>query len=236
MKEKISDKHCSRQSKRKPKLLVLACTVMEREIRRFENGRIEFKFLDYGLHHTPENMAKALQEEIDRASGGDHDGIVLGYGLCSNGVVGVHSPKQTLVIPRIHDCITLFLGSPKYYREESTRQPGTYYLTPGWIEKGQTPLSKFKSYAKSYDEETARWVIHEEMKNYTRIALIDTGVYSLEAYRRAAQENAKFLGVSYEELRGLPQLFEALICGPWENNFLILKGGSSIQQEMFLEL
>jgi len=221
---------------RDPKLLVLACAVMEKEIQQFQNGRVEFKFFDYGLHRTPENMSKALQFEIDQASREDYNGIILGYGLCSNGVVGVHSRKQALIVPRIHDCITLFLGSVESYQRESTEYPGTYYLTPGWIEKGQTPLSKYESYAKSYDEETARWVLHEEMKNYTRIALIDTGVYPLEPYRKIAHQNAEFLGIFCQELKGFPTFFKALVSGPWERDFLILEKGQSAQQEMFLDI
>jgi hypothetical protein len=218
------------------KLLVLACAVMEKEIRLFQNGRVEFKFFDYGLHRTPENMAKALQGEIDQAYQKDYDGIILGYGLCSNGIVGIYSQSHPLIIPRIHDCITLFLGSIKSYREQSTEYPGTYYLTPGWIEKGQTPISKFESYAQSYDEETARWVLHEEMKNYTRIVFVDTGVYDLEPYRKIARQNADFLGISYEELKGSPTFFKDLISGPWEKDFLILAKRQSVEQEMFLDL
>jgi hypothetical protein len=227
---------CLIKGRRNPKLLVLGCAVMEQELRRFQNGQAEFKFLDYGLHRTPENMTRALQEEINQVQDKDYDGIVLGYGLCSNGIVGLHSSKHSLIIPRIHDCITLFLGSPEAYRMQSAEYPGTYYLTPGWIEKGQTPISKYESYAKSYDQETARWVLHEEMKHYTRIVLIDTGVYPIEPFRAVAKENAKFLGVAYMELQGSPQLFKELICGPWNHNFLIVKEGRPIQQEMFLDL
>jgi len=231
-------KECQIKGRKNPKLLILGCAVMEQELRQFQNGQTEFKFFDYGLHRTPENMAKSLQTEIDRASEGDYDGVVLGYGLCSNGIVGVQSQNKPLIIPRIHDCITLFLGSPESYREQSAKHPGTYYLTPGWIEKGQTPISKYESYAQSYDEETARWVLHEEMKNYTRIAFIDTGVYplELEPYRKIAHQNAEFLGINYEELPGSPLLFKELVCGPWGKDFLIVEKGQSIQQEMFLDL
>ncbi|MBM4277469.1 MAG: DUF1638 domain-containing protein [Deltaproteobacteria bacterium] len=134
--------------------------------------------------------------------------------------------------PRLYYSI---LGSTEAYRVQSSENPGTYYLTPGWIEKGQPPLSKFRSYAQSYDEETAKWVLHEEMKHYIRIALIDTGVYPMELYRSVAKENAEFLGVVFEELQGSPQLFRELICGPRERNFLILERGQSVQEEMFLD-
>jgi hypothetical protein len=219
-----------------PKLLVLACAVMEREISKFQNGQVDFKFFDYGLHRTPENMGKALQGEIDQASEENYDGIILGYGLCSNGTVGIHSQKKQLIIPRIHDCISLFLGSPESYKEQAKQYPGTYYLTTGWIDKGETPISKFNSYAQSYDEETARWVLHEEMKNYTRIVFIDTGIPHSEPYRKIAYQNANFLGISYVEMKGSPKLFKDLVIGPLEKDFLVLPKGQSVEQEMFLDL
>lgn len=224
------------ERRKKKKGLVLACSVMEREIRQFQNGRLEFKFLDYGLHRTPENMAQALQLEINKVSEKDYEEIILGYGLCSNGIVGITSKKHRLIIPRIHDCISLFLGSVESYQKQSKEFPGTYYLTPGWIEKGQTPISKFKSYAQSYGEETAKWVLHEEMKHYTRIVFIDTGVYPPEPYRKIAIENAEFLGVSYEELRGSPDLFKKLLQGPWNGDFLIIEKNQCVKQEFFLDL
>jgi len=236
MREALLDNGQVDRKQSNPKLLILGCAVMERELRQFQNGRVEFKFLDQGLHRTPQNMTKILQTEIDQPCEEEYNAIVLGYGLCSNGIVSVHSQKHTLVVPRIHDCITLFLGSPEYYRQESAKQPGTYYLTPGWIEKGQTPISKYESYVRSYDEETATWVLHEELKHYTRIALIDTGVYPLEPYRKIARQNAEFLGINYEELPGSPLLFKELVCGPWGKNFLIVEKGQSVQQEMFLDL
>jgi hypothetical protein len=219
-----------------PKLLVLACAVMEQEIRRFQNGRVDFKFLDYGLHRTPESMSKVLQIEIDQVHEGEYDGIVLGYGLCSNGTAGVCAHKFSVIIPRIHDCISLFLGSPESYQEQSKQHPGTYYLTPGWIEKGETPISKFNFYAQSYGEETARWVLHEEMKNYTRILLINTGVYEIEPYQKIARQNAEFLGIAYQELKGSPIFFKTLVEGPWRKDFLVMEKGHSIRQDMFLDL
>lgn len=216
--------------------LVLACAVLEREIRQFQNGGTEFKFFDFGLHRTPQNMVNALQTEIDQASKEGYDRVILGYGLCSNGVVGIIARDVPLVIPRVHDCITFFLGSVGSYTEESSRHPGTYYLTPGWIDKGQTPITKFESYAQSYGEETAKWVLHEEMKNYTRILFIDTGVCEIESYRDIARQNAEFLGISYQEVKGSPTFFKELLMGPLEKDFLIIEKGQSIQQEMFLDL
>jgi len=218
------------------RLLVLACAVMERELLPFQNSGVNFRFFDYGLHLTPGNLTRVLQREIDQVPGEAYDGIALGYGLCSNGVVGLQATNHPLVIPRVHDCISLFLGSPDRYREEATKHPGTYYLTPGWIEKGETPISKYNAYARSYNEHIAGWVLHEEMKHYTRILLIDTGISPLSGYREIARKNAEFLSISFQELRGTPDLFQRLVTGCWGKDFLIVDRGSCVNQEMFLEL
>ncbi|MCX8117720.1 MAG: DUF1638 domain-containing protein [Desulfobacterota bacterium] len=209
---------------------------MEREFRRFQDGKTEFVFLDYGLHRTPEQMGQAIQREIEKVSSQPYEGIVLGYGLCSNGIVGVSSTFHPLIIPKVHDCISLFLGSVESYQRQSKEHPGTYYLTPGWIEKGQTPISKYESYEKAYGKETARWVLNEEMKHYTRIVFIDTGVYPPDPYRAVARQNAEFLGISFEELKGSPDLFRKLVQGPWDRDFLLIRPHQTVEQEMFFDL
>lgn len=217
------------------KRLVLACEVMERELRQFENDRIDFRFFDYGLHRTPESMGQVLQKEIDRIAAEDYGAIVLGYGLCSNGIVGIVSRKQPSIVPRIHDCISLFLGSSEAYRFQAEKFPGTYYLTPGWIDKGETPLSKYESYSRSYDPQTALWILQEEMKHYTRLALIDTQVTSMKPYQARAREDAAILKLDYEEMEGSSALFQELLCGPIDGKFLIIERGHPISQEVFLD-
>jgi len=51
--------------------------------------------------------------------------------------------------------------------EEHKKEPGTYYLTQGWIEEGKSPLGIYQEYCQRYDQETAEWVIKQELKNYT---------------------------------------------------------------------
>ncbi|UCF86415.1 MAG: DUF1638 domain-containing protein [Desulfobacteraceae bacterium] len=48
--------------------------------------------------------------------------------------------QQRLIVPRCHDCITLFLGSCAAYCEAIKARSGTYYLIPGWIEEKRDQL------------------------------------------------------------------------------------------------
>ncbi len=121
---------------RKARRVVIACRVMEPELTSVlsEGGAgddvPEIIYLDQVLHRTPGKLLSLVQEKIDKAAQ-TASRIVLGYGLCSNGVVGVTARQQGLIIPRCHDCIGLFLGSPARYQEIFHSKPGTYYLTPG---------------------------------------------------------------------------------------------------------
>jgi len=217
------------------KYLIIACNIMKEELLRVESDGISFVFLEQSLHRTPQKMKEVIQGEIDRADETwDGDAIVLSYGLCSNGIVGVKSKRNTIVIPRAHDCISLFLGSPSKYLEEHGKEPGTYYLTKGWIEEGKSPLGIYREYVPRYGEETAEWVIREELKNYTRIALIDTGLGLKETHREHAKENARFLNLRYEEIKGSLEFFERMLKGAWERDFVFLKPGEEVTQDLFL--
>lgn len=218
------------------KYLVIACNIMKDELLRFRTNGVSFVFLEQSLHRTPQKMKPIIQEEIDKAAERDWDYIILSYGLCSNGILGVKANRHPIVIPRVHDCIALFLGSWGRYMEEHKKEPGTYYLTKGWIDEGKSPLGIYQEYCKRYDKETAEWAIKEELKNYTRIALVDIGVGLSEVHREHAMENARFLRLRYEEIKGSLEFFEKMLKGLWDKNFIILKPGEDVTQGLFLGL
>jgi hypothetical protein len=217
--------------------VVIACRVMEPELNQaLAEGAedVEIFYLDQALHRTPAKLLGLVQEKIDHVSP-TASRIVLGYGLCSNGVVGVTARRQGLLIPRCHDCIALFLGSPSRYQEVFREKPGTYYLTPGWVAEKKDPLGILEEYVPRYGRETAQWVIEEELKHYTHIALIDTGVEVMAPIRARAMENAAVLKKQYEEIPGSLDYFRELLHGPYkEEKFLHLRVGEQFTQEMFL--
>jgi hypothetical protein len=98
-------------------------------------------------------------------------------------VVGLKANDCTLVVPRVDDCIAIFLGSHAAYKEQASQEPGTYYLTKGWIEVSDTPFAEYERLVECYDQERAMRMIKLMLKNYTRLAFIDTGHYDQERYR-----------------------------------------------------
>ncbi|MFQ5830805.1 MAG: DUF1638 domain-containing protein [Candidatus Methylomirabilia bacterium] len=215
--------------------LVIACEVFKDEFLCFDEPGLEYRFLAQGYHRTPGRMPSVIQEEIDRSPDGV-DAIILGYGLCGNGVVGLRANRCRLVIPRVHDCIAMLMGSRRVYEEQAARFPGTYYLTRGWIAYGKTPYSEYKNeYLKQYDEETATWVAKEIMKHYQRVVIIDHGLWAMDEYRTFAREMAAFYGIAYEEMRGSLDYIQRLLCGPWPpDDFVVIPPGETIQDTPFL--
>jgi hypothetical protein len=196
--------------------------------------------MEYGLHRTPALMLAALQERIDQVV--DSSLIILGYGLCGNGVVGLKARIHTLILPRVHDCIAIFLGSQQRYMEDFSAGPGTYYLTKGWLESGSDPLKEYATLLEKYDRETADWVIDAQYQNYKRLVLVAPNPSELELCRDQAREVAEFCAARwafrYEERLGSDEFIKRLvISGPRleksTDDFLVIPPGGEIKQEMF---
>ena len=217
--------------------VIIACKVMEPEITLLIRGvdYIEPIYLESSLHDTPDRMPDLIREKIDAAALYASQ-IVLGYGLCSNGVVGLKAPRQGLIIPRVHDCISLFLGSAELYRELFSKNPGTYYLTPGWIQERSDPLGYMeKSYVPRMGREMAEWGLKEELKHYTHITLVKTDTADIEPLRKIARQNAEFLDMEFEEVEGSTQYFSKTLFGPYDHkDFVCLEPGETMQQDMIV--
>ncbi|HZL04222.1 MAG TPA: DUF1638 domain-containing protein, partial [Coriobacteriia bacterium] len=98
-------------------LHVIACATVIEEMSPFLPSGVGRRTLDFGLHTDPDRLRATLQATIAEVAASAPAGseepitIILGYGLCSQGVVGLRAEGCRLVIPRVDDCIALFLGS-----------------------------------------------------------------------------------------------------------------------------
>jgi hypothetical protein len=195
---------------------------------------VPHEVLDFGLHINPQKLRHALQLKVDESS--PHaDVLLLGYGLCSMAVVGLKATTATLVIPRTDDCIAIFLGSCNAYKEQAKKEPGTYYLTKGWIEVGSTPFQEHKQLIEKYGEEKAKWLTHMMLKNYKRLGFINTGQYEIEHYREYARKTAEEFNLRFEEIEGSPDLVKKMLFGPWDSEFVVVEPGHTIQYTDFVQ-
>jgi hypothetical protein len=193
---------------------------------------VTYQVLDFGLHINPANLKRALQDAIDAAAE-KADTVILGYGLCSMAVIGLRANGCSLVVPRVDDCIAIFLGSGHAYKQQSRAEPGTYYLTKGWIEVADTPFDEYDRLAAKYGPDKAEWIIREMIKNYTRLALIDTGREGLERYREFARSLAERWSLRFEEIPGSNALVRQMLFGPWDDDFVVIPPGESIRYDHF---
>lgn len=212
---------------------IIACATVGEELRELLPNGMPYTILEFGLHLTPERLNTAVQEEIDR-TGEDVNTILLGYGMCSKGMLGLQSRRFRLVIPRVDDCIGLFLGSQAEYRRQGRKAPGTFYLTKGWIECGDDPLTEYRKLCEKYGEEKAYRIEKRYIGNYTRLALINTGSHDLEGYRRYAATVANFFDLTLEEIPGSVRLLKSLLAGDWDGDFVVVEPGGTVRFEMFL--
>lgn len=191
-----------------------------------------YEVLDFGLHLRPGELKRSLQSKIDQASQ-TADALLLGYGLCSLAVVGLRATTATLVIPRVDDCIAIFLGSRDAYKRQASHEPGTYYLTKGWIEVGDSPFEEYKRLVEKYGEPKADRMMKLTLNNYKRLGFINTGQYEIERYRDYARRMAERFGLRYEEIEGSPALVKKMIHGPWDEEFVVVPPGQTVTYAMF---
>ncbi|MDZ4198179.1 MAG: DUF1638 domain-containing protein [Kiritimatiellia bacterium] len=229
------------------RIRILACDVFRREFYDAAARSIhtvDLEFLPKGLHDLgAERMRERIQACLDVPTSCER--ILLGYGLCNNGLVGLSAPAVPLIVPRAHDCMTLFLGGRKRYEEIFHALPGTYFHTSGWLERGdiredlrdQTVPHRlgmdqtFEQLVEAYGEDNARFLQEEFAKadrHYGRFAYIHMGLEP-DRFEDQSREKARQKGWEFLHLKGNPELIRRLTDGPWEDSdFLTVPPGRHI--------
>jgi len=213
---------------------VIACEVLIHEMLRFMPSGMEHESLDVGLHANPQSLKQALKEAIER-SADTVDRIILGYGLCSRALEGLRSGSSTLIAPRVDDCIGILLGSREAHRAEILREPGTYYLTQGWIDSGKHLFVEYEYMRARFGPQRAEKLMNAMLRHYTRLAFVKTGSEEdLDRYLEYCDGVAHRFGLRLEEIRGSIALVKKMIVGPWDEDFVVALPGQEIPYEEWL--
>jgi hypothetical protein len=230
-------------------LKLIACNVLLREVCRevaSSPHTFDLYFTEKGDHEFCDRLRSLIESEIQKAeeSGKPYDAILLGYGLCGNATIGLKSSRFPLVLPRAHDCCTLFLGSKQKFREFFASNPSQPFATPGYLERGsdrfQTSLTRkflgldksYEEYVSLYGEENARYIMEtlsprtSEEPILLYIAMPGTDSLGWEERCRAEAERE---GKRFIRVQGDPRLIHKLIYGEWDpEEFLVVPKGQEI--------
>ena len=230
--------------------LALTCTALARSVYAAAAASphtVTVTLLQQGLHNRPKNLRVILQEHIDALAAGEYDSVLLAYGLCGAATAGLTARSAPLVLPRAHDCITLYLGSRERYLAEFEKHPGTYWYSVDYMER-QDPANsvalgaagieaseaEYEKYVAKFGEETAAMLMEELRRwsqHYTRAAFIDTGLGDPEPFEQQARAKAEREGWLFERVAGDRRLMNMLIGGDWpEDEFLVVPVGHTVQQ------
>jgi hypothetical protein len=227
---------------------LIGCDVLYREccaaVARSPH-QVDLHFLPKGLHDLGgAPMCRRMQEEVDAVDAALYEAVLLGYGLCGNGLAGLQARSIPLVLPRAHDCITLFLGAKERYLEYFNSHPGVYFKTSGWIERGgsseisqgvlqqQGLAATREQLVAKYGEENAAYLFEELTRyktNYSQFTFIEMGIEPDDRFERRAREEADDRGWKFEKVQGNMALIEALANGDWdESRFLVVPPGHRV--------
>jgi len=228
--------------------LCLTCEALTRPVylgAALSKHSIDVELVRIGLHDRPKDLRSQLQSRIDSAPAEKYAAVLLAYGLCGQATAGLTARALPLVMPRAHDCITLFLGSRKRYTQEFESNPGTYWYSQDYIERrdGDTLAlamgsgvvddvrAVYDEYVEKYGQDNADYlmeVMGAWKSHYNRAAFIDLGIGDASAVEAQARDEAGRRGWTFERLLGDTGLMRRLLAGEWNDDFLVIPPGQHV--------
>ena len=213
-------------------LKLIACPAVLGELAEGATDGVDTHKLEAQLHLNPERLKAALQAAVAEA---DKPGatIVLGYGLCSNSVLGLKTRHATLVVPRVDDCIAMMLGSNEAFAAENAKEPGSYYVAKAYLDECDTIVSEHEKLIEKRGAERAEKMMRLLLQHYTRIVVIDTGRYDLAPYRARVADFAEQFDLAVEDAPGTTRILDALVEGGWGDDFVVAPPGHELTLQDF---
>jgi uncharacterized protein DUF1638 len=233
------------------RLVALTCEVLARSVYLCAARSphvVDVRLNRRGLHDDAPNLRSVLQGEIDEIAA-PYDAVVLAYGLCGGATAGLRAGAIPLVIPRAHDCITLFLGDRARYQAEFSANPGTYWYVQDYLERTDdgsafggvgavsdaAARATHAEYAAKFGADNAAYLMEllgGWSSHYNRAAFVEMNLAAPEAAAAAearARDDAERRGWQFAKLAGELILIRRLIDGDWDSaDFLVVQTGEQL--------
>lgn len=208
-------------------LKLIACPAVLGELAEGATDGVDCRTMEAQLHLNPERLKEAIRAAVADA---DKPGatIVLGYGMCSNAVLGLKTEHATLVVPKVDDCVAMMLGSNEAFAAETEKERGSYFVAKAYLEECDTIMSEHEKLVEKRGRERAEKMMRLLLNHYTRIVLIDTGRYDLEPYRARVAGFAETFDLAVEEVPGTTRILDALVAGAWDGDFVVAQPGHEL--------
>jgi hypothetical protein len=213
---------------------IIACEVMKEELLSSQGDLdMEFHFVEMALHEHPEKLHAVLQDLIDQSPG--YERIILTFGLCGGAINKLYAPGSVLTIPRVHDCVPLFLGSRALYDNLQKNNKGTFYMTCGNVNGNKSLMAEYERVCSKYGEDKARKIFATMFSNYNRILFIRTGTPNEENDLKKSVKTAKLLNLQHQTWQGRKDYINKLIHGPWDgDDFVNTLPGEPVREDIFI--
>ena len=207
---------------------ILACSSL-RDYVDFAQRRVKTDYpvvyLDKIYHRDPEEMREHIKEALLKLPE-DVDTVLIAMGYCGGSWEGI-SAKQTLVIPKIDDCVSILLQTQDSVTS-NLKQPGHLYVRE---KQPESFKGIFERMTAQIDDATKAKYHRDWQKFYNMMTIIDTGINDCrsDAYKSAVQEDADWLDAGVEYVNGGTYLLEKLFRGDWDEQFLVVGPGEVIR-------
>jgi len=218
---------------------------------------VDIEFVPLNQHVEPEKLQANLQSIIDKVDeeGKDYDAIILGFGLCGNSTDGLKSKKYKMIIPRAHDCCTIFMGSIDAFLERFRHHLSAAWSSHGYIERDDEVCRRteapndmgtdmpYEMMVEKYGEENAKMIydsLHpiqlDEPHIYIKVdPFEEMGCFDL--FKEKIEEDQELRGYKKEidTPTGSARLVNMLVDGDWNEEFYIIEPGNEIIPSYELE-
>lgn len=213
--------------------ILIGCDVVIKEMAHRIGDHLKIHVIDPSLHVNPDRLRKTIQETIEAVEQ-SFGTILLGFGYCSRAAEGLRSRNSKIVIPLVHDCVGLFLGSRSAHTDMIKTEPGSFFLSKGWVEAGTTPFEEYRYMVKRYGEKKADSLMNAMLRHYQLLKFIRTeNTRACTHHRRYAREKALKFGLNYQEILGNTALFDDLINKNDNDELRTIRPGECIRYDMF---